>query len=373
MAGISEMGSKDVTSRSAVVRAIKECDALGRDRFLDRYGFRRAFKYRLRFGDGEYDSKAILGVAHGYQFPKEGPLTYGSFSGGKDDAAKYLHQLGFEIDGMQRRPDEWSIDEVELLVSDYFAMLAAELSGDQVNKSQHRRMLKARGVNRSDGSIERKHQNVSSVFSDFGLPFIQGYKPLSNRQTLLESVVIDQLDNRPDLFDPPSENFREPSTIQVPEIEDAPSFDRANAVARKRQAVRIDYAAREAAQRKLGEAGEKWVFEFEQRRLGEMGRDDLANEVTWVSKDIGDGLGYDIRSFDERGSELFIEVKTTRRGVNEPFMLTPNELAKSKEVRTQYAIYRVFEFGAEPRVYVLSGAVDELCNLQATGWRAFPK
>lgn len=366
------MGSKDVTSRAAVLKAIAECDALGRDRFLKRYHFRRAFTYTLKYDGKEYDSKAILGVAHGYQFPEYGPLKQGKFSGGKTDAAKRIHQLGFDVTGINRRKDEWSLAEVELLVSDYFSMLLSELVDEPINKTKHRRSLKSAGVSRSDGSIEKKHQNVSSVLDDFGLPFIDGYKPLSNRQALLESVVIDYLSENPEIVDPSKKTLFEPSDFGDQVFVDSPSLDHTRAISRKRQAVRIDYAAREAAQRQLGEAGEKWVYELERRRLRKLGHSKLANEVIWVSKELGDGLGYDIRSFEDDGSEMFIEVKTTKRRINEPFLLTPNELAKSKEATSQYAIYRVFGFGSEPGIYVLRGPIDEMCDLEVTGWRAFP-
>jgi hypothetical protein len=53
------------------------------------------------------------------------------------------------------------------------------------------------------------------------------------------------------------------------------------------------------------------VFKFEQQRLKQMDRPDLARKVRWISQEKGDGAGYDILSFDQKGSERFLEVKTT--------------------------------------------------------------
>jgi hypothetical protein len=46
---------------------------------------------------------------------------------------------------------------------------------------------------RTRGSVERKHQNISSVLIDLGYPSIDGYKPLANYQELLARVVQERL------------------------------------------------------------------------------------------------------------------------------------------------------------------------------------
>ena len=58
--------------------------------------------------------------------------------------------------------------------------------------------------------------------------------------------------------------------------------------------------------------GEQFVFDLERFRLNAVGRDDLAQRVVWASETIGDGLGFDILSFDEADdSERMLEIKTT--------------------------------------------------------------
>ncbi len=69
-------------SREAVLRAIEECDLLGPGVFRDRYRFGRRTKFDLVFEGRAYDPKAIIGVAHGYEYPDEGQLTAADFSGG---------------------------------------------------------------------------------------------------------------------------------------------------------------------------------------------------------------------------------------------------------------------------------------------------
>ncbi len=86
-----------MTNREAVLSATAEADRLGREVFLERYGFRPAREYLLVVGGKDYDSKAIAGVAYGYEHPGHGPLRSAEFSGGEGQAARWLRDLGFEV------------------------------------------------------------------------------------------------------------------------------------------------------------------------------------------------------------------------------------------------------------------------------------
>lgn len=90
-----------LTSREAVLRAVREYDQLGQDRFLEAYGFGRSRTYVLRIDGRDYDSKAIVGVAFGYEHPERGVLRSDEFSGGAGGAgaAAQLVRLGFEVVG----------------------------------------------------------------------------------------------------------------------------------------------------------------------------------------------------------------------------------------------------------------------------------
>ncbi|MGI5435967.1 hypothetical protein ACQEV4_00210 [Streptomyces shenzhenensis] len=89
------MALTDIT-RTEVEKAIEECDRLGRDEFLERYGFRRARRFLVAYEGRHYDSKAIIGAAHGY-LPGQRPLMAREFSGGAQHAARLLKGLGFDI------------------------------------------------------------------------------------------------------------------------------------------------------------------------------------------------------------------------------------------------------------------------------------
>jgi 5-methylcytosine-specific restriction enzyme B len=91
------MGLSDITDREAVESALREFDDLGRDAFLERYGFGPARRFYLEADGKRYDSKAILGAAHGIQFPDQGPLPHTEFSGGEATTVKKLRELGFTV------------------------------------------------------------------------------------------------------------------------------------------------------------------------------------------------------------------------------------------------------------------------------------
>jgi putative restriction endonuclease len=92
------MSLAGLTSRDAVLAAIAECDRLGQQHFLASHGYRPAREYVLEHAGRAYDSKAIAGVAYGYQHPAEGPLRAADFSGGQATVRRVLAAMGFTVE-----------------------------------------------------------------------------------------------------------------------------------------------------------------------------------------------------------------------------------------------------------------------------------
>ena len=91
-------------SRGAVLDAIALFDDLGRDAFLRKFGFGKARSYQLLHNGREYDSKAIVGVAYGFDYPDAGHLRSGDFVGGAATVGRWLNEAGFDVRGMERQP-----------------------------------------------------------------------------------------------------------------------------------------------------------------------------------------------------------------------------------------------------------------------------
>jgi hypothetical protein len=79
-----------------VQKAIEECDRLGLDEFLYKYGFDRPEKRWLIYKGRPYPAKAIVGVAYKYVLPgPRDPFKAGKFSSGH--IVRPLRKLGFEV------------------------------------------------------------------------------------------------------------------------------------------------------------------------------------------------------------------------------------------------------------------------------------
>ena len=271
----------------------------------------------------------------------------------------------------------WSITEIEATVAAYFAMLRLELAGLPYVKTEYNDQLRRLLMDRSKAAVEYKFQNISAVLVNHGHVYVKGYLPAQNYQRALETAVLEWLTGRNDIVEtaqgsPVLDPHGPPTLPTFDEIlTDSPDPGRAPRVSRPAVPARIDFVRLDAENRALGHRGEEFVFELEQRRLhDDERRPGLAKKVRWRARDDGDGLGYDILSFERNGSDRLIEVKTTGSGKYFPFALTRNELSCSQQNAQTYRLYRLYEFGPAPRLYILAGALDQACNLTPTQYRA---
>lgn len=276
---------------------------------------------------------------------------------------------------------DWSRAEVEAAVADYLDMLYLERAGRPYSKTEHRRRLGKLLNQRSDGSIERKHQNISAALIALGLPYVDGYKPLQNYQQLLYRVVEEQVRHRPELVQMVLLEVESPP--EVPQVDDIlralvdppeanrkrqPYPKRGREVPVPRPAV--NYLEMEARNARLGLAGEEFVVRFEIARLVAAGEERLASRVVHVAATRGDGEGYDILSFEQSGAERLIEVKTTAYGNLTPFFVTKNEVEVSSREADRYHLYRLFRFRKDPHLFQKRGSLREQFVLEPSQYRA---
>ena len=105
----------------------------------------------------------------------------------------------------------------------------------------------------------------------------------------------------------------------------------------------------------IGDTGEEAVANYEKKQLQKSGKSYLADCVEVVSKTIGDGLGYDVLSFDQYGNEKFIEVKTTRSdSPTANFSFTRGELnflTRNPDTAFVYCVFGVNQSNPRLKIY----------------------
>lgn len=161
----------------------------------------------------------------------------------------------------------WQDDELDAIVAEYFNMLTAELSGRPYIKARHNAVLMAK-IGRTHRSVEFKHQNISAVLDELGMPWISGYIPKRNYQNAIFGAIDRYLGQHPGILEfvpdekaaiaPPSTVFVEPPALGTDE----------SVPAALRCLVRkFDPVERDHRNRLPGRAGEAFVLDVERRKL----------------------------------------------------------------------------------------------------------
>jgi hypothetical protein len=265
----------------------------------------------------------------------------------------------------------WRDEELDAIIADYFAMLTADLAGKPYVKSRHSAALMAQ-IGRTHRSVEFKHQNISAVLDELGLPWIPGYMPKRNYQNAIFDGIDRYLTQHPEILVPapaPQARVSQSSAIFVdPPPLSAPKNPTPERL--KRLVQKFDPVERDHRNRSLGKAGEAFVVGVERKQLLQADREDLARKVRWVAEEDGDGAGYDVYSFNAHGHERLIEVKTTNGAARTPFFLSRNEREVAAERATDWSIYRVHLFAREPRIFTISPPLENTVHLRPETWRA---
>ncbi len=265
---------------------------------------------------------------------------------------------------------DWTDDELDRIVADYFDMLGEEVAGIPFNKSAHNRALRDH-IDRSKSSVEFKHRNISAVLVKLGLPRIRGYFPAENHQGAIVAAIDRFLSQNPVALHPENvvTGWAESQGLFVgappPLLPIVPGDAVVERLVRKFNPVERDFR-----NRKLGRDGEEIVFHHERLRLQRLDRPDLAKKIRWISEELGDGAGYDILSFDAQGKERLLEVKTTVGADITPFYITRNELSLATERPEAFRLCRVFDFSTQPRMFELTPPLEEHVHLSPLSYEA---
>lgn len=128
------------------------------------------------------------------------------------------------------------------------------------------------------------------------------------------------------------------------------------------------YAHLRRYQAEIGEKGEKFVIEKEKEKLKNTS---YYSKIKHVSKQ-DDNAGYDILSFEQDGTELYVEVKTTGKNYDN-FYITQNERSLAENLKNngkRYVIYRVIDILSDPTYSVIDiGDLENQYILEPLVWK----
>ena len=271
---------------------------------------------------------------------------------------------------------DWTRVEVEIIVTEYFEMLQKEQAGIPYSKTEARLRILPLLRKRSNGSVEFKNRNISAVLARMGQPYIRGYLPAFNYQrVLLEDIVLMHLRRNPEIEDA-FKRFAEvaptPRELAFETMEE--KMPTKKMVLQEpeliyRSPVKVNYIELEQANRVIGTTGESIALAYEKWRLILAGKENHADRIEWVSQTQGDGLGFDILSRNNNGTDRYIEVKSTKLTKEAPFYFSALEQDFSQRNRSNFFLYRVFNLKSDPKLFIANGAYEDFCKASPTHFK----
>jgi hypothetical protein len=156
-------------------------------------------------------------------------------------------------------------------------------------------------------------------------------------------------------------------------IVDSPSMENASEpiMTLYKKPIKINYLEKEQANRNLGMYGEEIVLKYEKWNLIRVGKEKLAEKIEWISREEGDGAGFDILSKNLNGTDKYIEVKTTKLGKETPIFFSYNELNFSINSTSNYHLFRLFNAEHNVKMFIKNGPLNEICYSVPTMYKGY--
>lgn len=151
-------------------------------------------------------------------------------------------------------------------------------------------------------------------------------------------------------------------------------YNKQNRSSNKSERVtKIDYEKTNRTKQYHGTQGELLVMKYEKQRLYNNEQlKEYADRVEHVSKTQGDGLGYDIVSYDlinNKVEKIFIEVKTVIGNVNSSVNISSKELKAAEKLGEKYKIYKVFNYkSSTPELIIIDDIHDERLSIEPNSY-----
>ncbi|MDA9659754.1 DUF3883 domain-containing protein [Pseudomonadota bacterium] len=222
------------------------------------------------------------------------------------------------------------------------------ISFDISNKSSDTKPIRAMEVwgflQPLENTSRRKRLSINPDFVDDFYERLDALRPFNNSKKPILKKPKDQQSNK---------EFKSSFDYEIPEYSPKPQKKKSKTNKQPKNSKnnsRNNSAANAASKRETGIAGEDYVYDFEVDYLKRNGRKDLAKLVVKQCEDKSSFPGYDIKSFNLDGEEIYIEVKSSASLKKDNFEISSNEFNAAKRYRDKYFIYRVVNAKVDPRI-----------------------
>lgn len=238
------------------------------------------------------------------------------------------HICGKEYDSNTIPPEEELIQDLQKMISLYRELKGHMVENNVVHTNNH--LISLYVNEQAEDKEEEKSQEtkeLDQIIADEGAG---------------SSLIITQK-----ILNKREKNLREENTTYQRGSNNSTNYDQKN----KRQAT-------------IGRAGEFIVLEEEKQKLERLG---IKKEVEHVARTTNDTAGYDIKSYDENGNEMYIEVKTTKENENQPFFVTKKEVQFSRDNKDNYYLYRLYNLKPKEKkaeCYRTQGDITKIFDLE---------
>ena len=174
---------------------------------------------------------------------------------------------------------------------------------------------------------------------------------LSYEQIIDDPISIPLIDNLAEIIFKKDENLKsENLDYKIPAFNPSLKEKRTKVYAPTKSKNNTKNIYPKKPSKRVGGAGEEHVYKFEYKKLCDLGREDLAKKIEKQYEDHSFFPGYDIKSFDENGKEIYIEVKSTISKDKNFFEISENEVLAATSLQEDYYIYQVTEALSNPRI-----------------------
>jgi hypothetical protein len=379
------MPTPSVTNKTSVLAAINEFDQIGRTEFLTKYGYGKAKEYFLVHKGKSYDSKAILGVAHGIDH-NIAALKFDDFSGGDIQVKKKLEKLGFivRVNSPEELPPLILVENEVTATESHGHWL--DITGESyhfpnqyLNKfKEGRKFIYYRGTRRKNKirgtpeyfgygrighiSPDPANANIKETARKKWFCKIENYIPFSKPVEfkldgkpfesitqnqwgvgvrVIDQEVYDLILRKAGLIDNEREitgellNIPDVAEVMLVPMEGESLLSVTKLEQNKKNTVYGHYQRRSKFSKLIGDHAEHIVFHYLQNILNAA----ELSTLRWVANE-GETPGWDIEYISNHKKHL-VEVKGTQGNLFSSVEITANEWKAAEEYKNEYYLYLI--------------------------------